>query len=65
MEAVKDAVAVTGSLLALSWLVLGLRLFVRGIVLRNFFWDDHFAVLAMVCCVNRALSYVKRLTRHR
>ena len=43
-----EAITVTSILIGLSILITLLRLYVRGFVIRNIFWDDAFAIATLV-----------------
>lgn len=36
--------------LSVSWLIVSLRIFVRGHMIRSFGWDDWLMIVAQVCC---------------
>jgi hypothetical protein len=46
---------VVATLLSITWILVCLRAFTRGYILRSFGWDDLFMVIALVC-TNLALE---------
>lgn len=47
-SASKGMIAVTGVFLSLSWIAVLLRVYVRGFMIRYFWWDDGFTLVALV-----------------